>query len=114
MAIVINTTSALSVAANTKTADQVSGQYQHVGSGIFTLVGISSVTGMNVACRVGGVALVDDQVIPYTGTAGTIDSSAHIIANQKLAGGRVELFFRNTTGGAITVDSILLFEPTGR
>lgn len=110
MAVVISSGSATSLAANTKSADRVSGQYQHVGKGKFTLIGLSSVTGMNVECRVGGVNLVADEVIPYTGTAGTIDTSAHIIASQVLAGGRVELFFRNTTGGAITTDHILLFE----
>jgi len=110
MAVVISSGSATSLAANTKSADRVSGQYQHVGKGKFTLISIASVTGLNVECRVGGVNLVADEAIPYTGTAGTIDSSAHIIASQVLAGGRVELFFRNTTGGAITSDHLLLFE----
>lgn len=111
MAIVVSSRSALSTAANTKSADLVSGQYQHVGKGKFTLVALSSVTGLNIECRVGGINLVADEVIPFTGTAGSIDTSAHIIANQVLAGGRVELFVRNTTGGAITVDLLLLFEP---
>ena len=111
MAIVISSGSATSLAANTKSADRVSGQYQHVGRGKFTLVALASVTGMNVECKVGGVNLVSDEAIPFTGTAGLIDTSAHIIANQVLNGGRVELFFRNTTGGAITTDHILLFEP---
>ena len=111
MAIVVATASALSTAANTKSADQVSGQYQHVGRGRFTLVALASVTGLNIECRVGGISLIADEVIPYTGTAGTIDTSAHIVANQVLNGGRVELFVRNTTGGAITVDFILMFEP---
>jgi len=111
MAIVISTGSATALAANTKSADRVSGQYQHVGRGKFTLVSLGSATGMNTTCNVGGVSLVDDQVIPFTGTAGTIDTSAHIVASQTLNGGRVELFFRNTTGGSITTDHILLFEP---
>lgn len=111
MAIVIASGSAVSTAANTKSADLVSGQYQHVGKGKFTLVALASVTGLNMECRVGGVNLIADEVIPFTGTAGTIDTSAHIIANQMLNGGRVELFVRNTTGGAITADFLLLFEP---
>jgi len=114
MAIVISSGSATSLAANTKSADRVSGQYQHVGSGRFTLVGLASATGMNVTCSVGGINLVNDEVVPFTGTAGTIDTSAHVITSQILNGGRVELFFRNTTGGAVTTDHILLFEPTGR
>ena len=111
MAIVVSSGSATSLAANTKSADRVSGQYQHVGRGKFTLVALASATGLNVDCKIGGVALVDDSVIPFTGTAGTIDTSAHIVASQVLNGGRVELFFRNTTGGPITSDHILLFEP---
>jgi hypothetical protein len=111
MAIVVASGSAVSTAANTKSSDQVSGQYQHVGKGKFTLVALASATGLNIDCKVGGISLISDSVIPYTGTAGTIDSSAHVIANQMLNGGRVELFLRNTTGGAITCDYILYFEP---
>lgn len=111
MAIVVASGSAVSTAANTKSADQVSGQYQHVGRGKFTLVALGSATGMRITCTVGGVNLVNDQSIPYTGTAGTIDASAHVMCSQALPGGRVELFLRNTTGGALTTDYILLFEP---
>ena len=111
MAVVVASTSALSVAANAKSADQVSGQYQYVGKGKFTLIGRASATGLNVTCQVGGIALVNDQVIPYTGTAGAIDASAHIVTSQVMPGGRVELTFRNTTGAAITADSVLYFEP---
>lgn len=111
MAIVISTGSATSLAANTKSADRVSGQFQHVGRGKFTLVVLASATGMNAECRVGGTNLIADEVVPFTGTAGTIDTSAHIVASQVLVGGRVELFFRNTTGAAVTTDHILLFEP---
>jgi|TARA_Y100000310_G_C20676941_1_gene813640 hypothetical protein len=111
MAIVISSGSATSLGANTKSSDRVSGQYQHVGKGRFTLVALASATGMNVTCSVGGVNLVNDEVVPFTGTAGTIDTSAHVVASQILNGGRIELFFRNTTGGAVTTDHILLFEP---
>lgn len=110
MAVVIHTETALSVAANTKTADLVSGQYEFVGKGKFTLAALSSVTGMNVELRVGGITVIGDQAIPWTGTAGGLDISAHVMASQALNGGRVELFLRNTTGGAITADLILLFD----
>jgi len=33
------------------------------------------------------------------------------MTSQVLGGGRVELFLRNTTGGALTTDFILFFEP---
>jgi len=111
MAIVVASGTAVSTAANTKSADQVSGQYQHVGRGKFTLIALGSATGMNVTCAVGGINLVNDNAVPYTGTAGTIDATAHVMTSQVLNGGRVELFLRNTTAGALTTDFILFFEP---
>lgn len=111
MAVVIDTETALSTAANTKSADLVSGQYEFVGKGKFTLAALGSATGMNIELRIGGITIIGDQAIPWTGTAGTLDLSAHVIASQVLNGGRVELFIRNTTGGALTTDLILLFDP---
>jgi len=111
MAIVVASGTAVSIVANTKSADQVSGQYQHVGRGKFTLIALGSATGMNVTISVGGINLVNDNAIPYTGTAGTIDATAHVMTSQVLNGGRVELFLRNTTGGTLTTDFILFFEP---
>lgn len=111
MAIVVTSGSAVSIAANIKSADQVSGQYQHVGRGKFTLIALASATGMNLICAVGGINLVNDSVIPFTGTAGGIDATANVMTSQVLEGGRVELFLRNTTGGTLTTDFILFFEP---
>lgn len=111
MAVVVASTTALSVAANAKSADQVSGQYQYVGKGKFTLIAKGSATGLNVTCAVGGINLVNDQPIPYTGTAGALSSADHVIASQVLSGGRIELTYRNTSGGALTVDCLLYFDP---
>lgn len=111
MAVVVNTQTALSTAANTKTADLVSGQYEFVGKGVFTLAVLGSATGMNVELRIGGITIIGDQPIPWTGTAGTISIADNVMASQQLNGGRVELFLRNTTGGALTTDVLLLFEP---
>jgi len=111
MAVVIASTTALSVAANAKSADQVAGTYQFVGKGKITLIARGSATGLNVTALVGGIALVNDQPIPFTGTAGALSTNDHIIASQVMNGGRVELTFRNTTGGALTVDTLLLFDP---
>lgn len=111
MVVVIDTETALSTAANIKTEDLVSGQYEFVGKGKFTIACLGSATGMNVELRIGGITVIGDQPIPWTGTAGGLDISAHVMASQTLNGGRVELFLRNTTGGALTTDLILLFEP---
>lgn len=111
MAIVVAAGTAVSTAANTKSGDQVSGTYQFIGKGKVTLVAKGSATGMNVQLLVGGIALVNDQSIPYTGTAGTISINDNIIASQVMNGGRVEFYLRNTTAGALTTDYLVLFEP---
>ena len=104
MALVIGAGSAVSVAANTKSSNQITGQYEFIGPGTVTLVGKASATGLNVTYSVGGITLIDDQPIPYTGTAGTLSVNDNVMVNQRVAGGRNELTFRNTTGGALTVD----------
>ena len=115
MAIVVGSGTAVSTAANTKSADQVSGTYQFVGRGKLTLACRGSATGMNIQCLVAGAALVNDQPIPYTGTAGALSVNDHIMFSQAVNGGRIELFLRNTTGGgALTTDYLLLFEPGGK
>lgn len=115
MATVIHTETALSTAANTKTADLVSGQFEFTtGRNVYTLAALGSATGMNVELRIGGVTIIADQAIPWTGTAGTLSLSDHVMVSQELNGGRAELFLRNTTAGALTTDLILLFEPRGR
>jgi Tfp pilus assembly major pilin PilA len=111
MAIVIASTTALSTGANTKSADIVTGTYQFIGKGSVTLVAKGSATGMYITCLVGGVALVNDQAIPYTGTAGTISINDNVMCTQMMNGGRVEVYLRNSTGGALTTDVLLLFNP---
>jgi len=108
MAVVISMGRATMV-ASTKTADQVTGQYQFVKPGTITLASKISAIGVNVTCRVGGLSLVDDQAIPYVGTAGTLSTVDNIIANQRMGGGRVELFFRETAAGTPTVEWILTY-----
>jgi hypothetical protein len=111
MAVVIHTETALSTAANTKTADLVTGTYEFIGKGKVTLAAKGSATGMYITLIVGGVTIVSDQPIPYTGTAGTISISDNIVASQMVNGGRVEMYLRNTTGGALTTDVWLGFDP---
>lgn len=111
MAVVVASGTAVSIAANTKSADQVSGQYQYVGRGKFTVIAKCSATGMNIGVSIGGIQLCADQPIPYTGTAGTLSTTDNVITSQVLEGGRIELFLRNTTGGALTNDYIVYFEP---
>ena len=109
--IVINSQTALSTAQNAKSADLVTGTYQFVGKGTISVAARGSATGMNITVLVGGVAIVNDQAIPYTGTAGALSIRDHVVAEQLMAGGRVECYLRNTSGGALTTDLLIGFTP---
>lgn len=111
MAVTIVSDTTLSIAANTKTADLVTGQYENVGKGKIILAALSSATGLNVTLSVGGITIVNDQPTPWFGTTGTMSLSDNVITSQLLNGGKVEMFLRNTTGGALTCDYQLMFEP---
>lgn len=112
MGVVVASNTSESVAANTKTSNEVTGQFENVGKGKIMLAALASATGMNCTLSVGGITLINDMPIPFFGTTGTMSLSDNIVVSQALnSGGRVELYFRNTTSGALTVDYQLLFEP---
>lgn len=111
MAILVTSATTDSTAANTKSADKVTGRNQYVQKGRIVLVARGSATGMNCTLNVGGVALADDQAIPYFGATGALSVKDHVVVDQIVAGGRVELFLRNTTGGALTTDYAIYFTP---
>lgn len=113
MGIVISAGTAVSVAANSKSADQISGTYQFLPSdGVISVVARNSATGSNVQLFVNGTAIMNDLAIPFTGTAGAISVNDHFIASSPgiPAGSRVEFYIRNTTGGALTTDYIIMFD----
>lgn len=98
--------------ANTKTADLVSGTYQFAGKGTVTLIGKGSAAGINATLLVGGFPICNDMAIVYTGTAGTISINDNVIASQRVNGGKIELYLRNTTATAgTTCDYLVLFQP---
>lgn len=111
MAIVVASNNSVSTAANTKSADVVSGRNQYVGKGRLQLFALGSATGMNLTLNCGGIALMDDQPIPFFAAAGSLSMKDHVVVDQVVSGGRVEMFLRNTTGGALTTDYIILFTP---
>lgn len=111
MAILVASGVTASTAANTKTADLISGRNQYVGKGRIQLVARGSAAGMNATLNVGGVALADDLAIPYFGATGALSVKDHIVIDQVVSGGRVELFLRNTSGGALTTDYAVYFTP---
>jgi hypothetical protein len=114
MAIVVASGVALSLTTGLKSADQVTGRNQYVGRGKLQVCARGSAaaaTGMRCTVNVGGVALVDDQLVVYVGTAGGLSVRDHMLIDQVVQGGRVECFFRNDSGGTLTVDYLILFTP---
>ncbi len=113
MGLVIVNATALSVAANAVSSEQVqTSTYQFIPfTGTLYLASRGSATGLNVQFAAAGQTLCNDQPIPYTGTAGAISIIDHQMASVVVAeGSRAELKFRNTTGGALTVDYLLVLE----
>jgi len=113
MGVVVASGTATSTAANTKSSDQVAGTYQFLPwNAIIRVIARGSATGMNVQLFASGQALMNDLAIPYTGTAGAISQMDHEIASFPVAAGsRIEFYLRNTTGGALTTDFMILAEP---
>jgi len=91
----------------------VSGRNQYVSKGRIQLLARASAaaaTGIRCTLNVGGVALMDDQMVPFAGTTGAMTND-HVVLDQVVAGGRVECFFRNDSAGTLTVDFSILFTP---
>ncbi len=114
MAIMVASGLTLSLAAGAKSADLVTGRNQYVGKGRLQLIAKASAaaaTGIRATVNVGGVALMDDQPIPYAGATGSLSTNDNVVIDQVVAGGRVELFLRNDSAGALTTDYQLVFTP---
>ena len=110
MGLILVNGTALSVGANATSAEQVqTSTYQFVPfTGIATLAARGSATGLNIQLAAAGQTLCNDQAIPYTGTAGAISVLDHEVVQFPVEqGSRIELRYRNTTAGALTVDYIL-------
>lgn len=102
----------LSTLTTVKTAELVSGQYQYVGKGVISLFARGSAAGMNATLAVGGVTICDDLPISYFGATGGLSTKDHLMVSQAVSGGRVSFQLRNTTGGTLTSDILLAFEPS--
>ena len=113
MGNVIAAGTTLSVGANTKSADQISGTYQFLPQdSIVYLYARGSATGINIQLFADGVALCNDLAVSFFGTTGALSQKDHEVASFPLsAGSRIELYFRNTTGGGLTCDYQVVAEP---
>lgn len=110
--VLVAAKTAFSVAANSDSDNQATGTFLNVGKGIHRLIAKPSATGMKVTMLVGGLTVCRNAGISGFGTSGTLDRLANEIFNQEMPPGQIELYFSNTTGGAVTVDYILEFFPT--
>jgi len=114
MAIVVASGQSVSTAANTKSADLVTGRNQYVGKGrlqLFAKSQTAAATGILLTLNCGGVALIDDHSCPYSDSAGKLSVTDNILVDQVVAGGRVEFFIRNDSAGALTTDYLITFTP---
>jgi len=112
MAVVVGSGSAVSTAANTLTADLINGQFQFISKGKLTLIAKGSAAGMYInTLSVNGVPICSEQPLMYTGTAGTISVNDNVVCSQVVAGGKVEFRLRNSSGGALTTDYLILHDP---
>lgn len=114
MVYTISSANTVSLTTGLKTADQVTGRNQYVSKGRVQLSAKASAaasTGIRCTLNVSGIALMDDQYVPFAGTTGTLSVRDNMIIDQVVTGGRVELFFRNDSAGTLTVDYNLTFTP---
>lgn len=111
MAYPIATDITLSTGAYTKTANLITGRNQFLPKGRIQVFARGSAIGMRMSLIVNGIAICDDQVIPYFGATGSLSMKDHIVLDQVIAGGTAEFYLRNTTVGALTTDYTILFTP---
>ena len=101
----------LSTGAYTKTANLITGRNQFLGKGRIQVIARGSAIGMNLSLVINGIAICDDQVIPFFGASGSLSTKDHMVLDQVVTGGTAEFYLRNTTNGALTSDVMVLFTP---
>lgn len=101
--------------STTETANQVQNTYDYIGAGRLHLYAKASAATVLVNLFVNGTQVCRRLPITFTGTAGTIDTSANLVTSVNTLGGRVELTFV-ATAATPTVDFLLTYEgvPFGR
>jgi len=95
--------------STTETANLVQSTYDYVGAGQVKLYAKASAATVLANLFINGVQILRRYPVVFTGTAGTIDTSANLITSVPTMGGRVELTFVATTGTP-TIDYQLNFE----
>lgn len=95
--------------STTESANQVQATYDYVTPGRLRLYAKGSDATVRVNLFINGQQVCRRMQLSSSGTAGTLDTSANLIADINTMGGRVELTFVATTGTP-TVDYLLTHE----
>jgi len=95
--------------STTESANQVQSTYDNINAGKLFLYAKGTDATVRVNFFVNGQQICRRMQLPTSGTAGSLDTSANLVAAVGTLGGRVELTFVATTGTP-TVDYLLSFE----
>jgi len=95
--------------STTETANLVQNTYDYVGAGKLKIYAKASAATVLCNLFINGTQVCRRLPVTFTGTAGTIDTSANLISEVNTLGGRVELTFVATTGTP-TIDYLVTFE----
>lgn len=97
--------------ANTTTAELNTGDYQYAPrKGTVTIVAKGSAAGISAQLTIGGVVVVNDQPVVFTGTTGTITVRDNVICQSGAnPGSKISFKLRNTTGTAGTTCDYMMF-----
>ena len=105
--VVVVSKMAFSTASGATSVDQITGTYQFVPKGILKIYALGSATGLTMSVLNNGMSLMNAQAIPFFGTTGTLKKFDNQVFEQAVNPGRIELYFQNPTGGALTCDFIV-------
>ena len=94
--------------STTESSNQIQATYDYVGAGKLKFFGKGSDSSVRANLFINGQQVCRRMPI-FSGTAGTMDTSANLVAEIPTLGGRVELTFVATTGTP-TVDYLVTFE----
>lgn len=97
----------LSVAANSTSTNRVAGLTHEFldRPASIVLAAAAAAVGLNCTLLVAGVALVDDQSVSQANRFPILPDD--VLASENVAGGRIILRFRNTTGAAIITNWLI-------
>jgi len=96
---------ALSIAANSVSANIYAGKlFEFVSACVVRIRASASAAGLLFRMLANGVTVVDDQAVAGDNVWPKLPD--HLVIQYPFGGGRLLAFFRNTTGGALTVNEV--------